>query len=370
MSDLPSGSWHVAEEMVDKRTSRVWSRPYRRDRRQMVGLLRFPDHVIVGLFVSRRRNADPVDELLRNDAFQRACVGLAREAGEWSAVVSATTASRSSVQIADRPRAHVAAGSCRLGEKATALARNRFGLDLHVGVSTLSLPLPTQFQAALAAAESALSKGLRVVPAEVVTTAANPLRQLRRDLAKVAEVTPSALPARFDRYVAAVAAHVGYQLDPCRAHLDAALERTTEVLASSGALDDKSIEAIEEAVQRTVAASNTIDELFAAYRRAIADIASAIVRSRPPAHRDRSLRRAVEFLRQHYAERSDPEASGARRRVRAQLFLAALSPDPAHDVFQPPRAAPSSARAWSSSPERRSASIAWPSFRAWCADNT
>jgi len=294
--------WHVAEEMIDKRTSRVWSRPYRRDRRQMVGLLRFPDHVIVGLFVNRRRNADPVDELLRNDAFQRACVGLARDAGEavsgriGNHGVTFLCADRGATPRARRRRL------LSLGEKATALARSRFGLDLHLGVSTLSLPLPTQFQSALAAAESALSKGLRVVPAEAITTAANPLRQLRRDLAKVAEVTPSALPARFDRYVAAVAAHVGYQLDPCRAHLDAALERTTEALAGSGALDEKSIEAIDEAVQRAGAASNTIDELLVAYRRAIADIASAVAQP-TTAHRDRSLRRAVEFLRQHYAER-------------------------------------------------------------------
>jgi hypothetical protein len=75
-------SWEVAREMVDERTSRVWSRRYRIDRRQMLGLLQFPEHVIVGLFVSRRKDADPVEELIRRDAFQRACAGLARDAGE------------------------------------------------------------------------------------------------------------------------------------------------------------------------------------------------------------------------------------------------------------------------------------------------
>jgi len=294
--------WDVAHEMVDKRTSRVWSRPYRRDRRQMVGLLRFPDHVIVGLFVHRRRNADPVAELLRNDAFQRACVGLARDAGD---VVSGRIGNHGVTFLCADRGTTLRARRRRLldiGQKATALARSRFGLDLHVGVSTLSLPLPAQFQAALAAAESALSKGLHLVQAEVVRPTGNPLRQLRRDLARLAEVTPVALPARFDRYVAAVAAHFGYQLEPCRAHLDAALESMTEALVGGGTLDDKSIEAVDESVRRAVAASHTMDELFAAYRRAVADIVSAVGQPTAARH-DRSLRRAIEFLRQHYAER-------------------------------------------------------------------
>ena len=157
--------------MVDKRTSRVWSRPYRRDRRQLVGLLRFPDHVIVGLFASRRHSADAVDELLRNDAFQRACVGLAREAGDMvSGRIGSHGVTFLCADCGSTPRER-RRRLVEIGEKAAALAQRRFGLDLHVGVSTLSLPLPTQFQAALAAAESALSKGVRVEEAEVVTTA-------------------------------------------------------------------------------------------------------------------------------------------------------------------------------------------------------
>jgi YesN/AraC family two-component response regulator len=173
---------------------------------------------------------------------------------------------------------------------------------LHVGVSTLSLPLPAQFRRALASAESVVSTGLHLAHAETIETDTTSLRGFRRDLVKIAEETPSALAARFDGYLAAVAARSGYEPEPCRAHLEAALERITEGLVASGVLEDKGVEAFHESVQRATTTASTLDELFAAYRRTVADISSAVERPVPARH-ERSLRRAIEFLRQHYAER-------------------------------------------------------------------
>jgi AraC-like DNA-binding protein len=317
--------WQVVREVVDERTNRVWSRPYRHDRQQRVGLLRFPDHLVVGLFVSRHRDADPVDHLIRTDAFQRACVDLGRQVGD---VVSGRIGNHGVTFLcAGRgPAQRVLRRLVGLGERAATLAGKRYGLDLHFGVSTLSLPLPAQFRAALAAAETALSEGLPFARAEVTQPTLSPLWGLRRELAKLVEENPSALPARFDGYVAAVAAHCRYEQEPCRAHLDVALERMAEVLLGSSALEHKSVEAIAERVQRSASAVQTIDELFAAYRRAAADLAGAVDHP-TPARRDRNLRRAVEFLREHYAERLTlkrvARVSGFAPNYFAELFRSA-----------------------------------------------
>jgi AraC-like DNA-binding protein len=294
--------WDMARDMVDERTSRVWSRPHRRDRRQTVGLLALPDQVVVGLFVSRRRrDADPVGEVLRKDAFQRACAELARDAGD---ALSGRIGSHGVMFLwaAREPAPRAQRGLLALAEKAAALARSRHGLDLHVGVSALALPLPAQYRAALAAAESALSRGLHLTHAQGVEPAANPLRALRRDLVRLVQESPSSLPVRFDGYLAAVAAHCGYEQEPCHAHLEAAVERITEALVASGALESKGADALHRSVERAADAANTVHELLDAYRRAALDVARAVAEPVASRH-DRSLRRALEFLRQHYAER-------------------------------------------------------------------
>jgi AraC-like DNA-binding protein len=293
--------WDMARDMVDERTSRVWSRPHRLDRKQSVGLLALPDHVVVGLFVSKRRDADPVGEMLRHHAFQRACAELARDAGDaLSGRIGSHGVTFLCATRGPSPRAH--RRLLALADKAAALGRNRYGLDLHVGVSTLTLPLPTQFRAALAAAELALSRGLRLTHAHGVEPAANPLRALRRDLVKLVQESPSALPVRFDGYLAAVAAHCGYEQQPCHAHLEAALERITEALVASGALESKGADSLHGSVDRAADAANTVQELLDAYRQAALDVARAVAEPVASRH-DRSLRRALEFLRQHYAER-------------------------------------------------------------------
>src|SRR5262249_17947315 len=76
--------WEAAEAMVDARTTHVWTRPSQYiAQREAIGLLAPPDQVAVGLFVSRRREADPVDDRLVEHAFQRACVELAHARGNF-----------------------------------------------------------------------------------------------------------------------------------------------------------------------------------------------------------------------------------------------------------------------------------------------
>ncbi|HEV8247961.1 MAG TPA: hypothetical protein VGP93_19435, partial [Polyangiaceae bacterium] len=69
--------WEAARSMVDERTSRSWPSPQRLDQMHGTGLEQAPDQVLVALMVNAERETEPVDELLRRDAFQRACVELA-----------------------------------------------------------------------------------------------------------------------------------------------------------------------------------------------------------------------------------------------------------------------------------------------------
>ena len=65
--------WDAAQAMVDERTSRSWASQNRAWQRRMLGVSGFPEQVVVGLFVNQDQSSDPVDELVRRDAFQRAC---------------------------------------------------------------------------------------------------------------------------------------------------------------------------------------------------------------------------------------------------------------------------------------------------------
>jgi AraC-like DNA-binding protein len=128
------------------------------------------------------------------------------------------------------------------------------------------------------------------------------LRRLRHELGSVTEERPGWLAARFDRYLEAVAVHCGYRLEPARAQLDIGFERVTDALTSNGALDPKSFAALSSALDRSAGAARTLGELFAAYRTAIADASEAVLRPVPARH-DRSMRSAIEYIRQHYSEK-------------------------------------------------------------------
>jgi len=188
-----------------------------------------------------------------------------------------------------------------LAEKASLLARRRFRLTLHCGISVLPLPLPAQYRAALAAAESALSKGEPLADAESSVGPAKLLGDLRRELAELAEKDPKALPAHFDRFLEAVAVRSAYRAEVARAHVEAAFERLSEALVRSGAIDPKGALTIQAGMEGALVEASTINYIFGIYRRAVGDIVAALEHP-APARRERSLRRARDYVRQHYAE--------------------------------------------------------------------
>jgi AraC-like DNA-binding protein len=296
--------WEVVAAMVDERSPYTWRSKTSAYELGKVGLSRDADQLLVGLAVGRASDMDQVDAAIGRDAFQRSCVELASKqvdviagrVGDHGVVFlsgSAGTAHRKRQKILD------------VAERASALARQRFGLSLYFGIAAASEStlLSQSYQAALGAAESALSQGVKVVIAE--GDAKRPqgsLRRLREELGSVVEERPGLLAARFDRYLEAVAVRSGYRLEPARAQLEVGFERVTDTLTSTGALDPRSFAALCEGLDRSSGAARTMGELFTAYRSAIADASAAILRPVSARH-DRSLRSAVDFIRQHYSEK-------------------------------------------------------------------
>ena len=294
-------TWEAVRTMVDERTPSSWYTSTHRFELGHLGLSRVADHVLVGLAV-RAGDADPVDEAVRRNALQRESVGLARKAGD---VIAGQVGDHGIVLLSG------AAGSAQrkrrklddLAERVADLARP-FALSMHFGVSAASesAPLSRSYQAALGAAESALAQGIRIVTADPTTLRPGPsFRHLRQQLDRIVEERPGELAARFDRYLEAVAVHCGYRTDAARGHLEAGFERMTEPLVQSGTLERKSFVALCDDLDRAAEAAGTIQELFAAYRRAVRDVSDATERPLAARH-DRSVRRAVDYIRQHYTE--------------------------------------------------------------------
>jgi AraC-like DNA-binding protein len=295
--------WEAVRTMIDERTSRVWSSPHAAEQRETYGLPRPAEAALVGLTVSTERATDPVEQVLRSDAFQRACVELARRAGD---LISGPVGSHGVVFLSS------ARGSPErkeqrlldLGERLAAMARRAFGFRLHMGVSTrpASALLCEHYQAALEAAQSALSEGARIVCATPdARRPASALRRQHKELLEIVEQPPGTLPARFDRYLEAVALRCGYRLEPVRAHVESGFERIAEALLDGGALDERAFDDISGELERAARRAATVGELFAAYRRVVADMAAAMQRP-STAHKERRLARAVAYIHRHYAE--------------------------------------------------------------------
>jgi AraC-like DNA-binding protein len=295
-------AWDAARSMIDQRTSRAWSSRHRGDETARLGLPRPAEQVLVGLVVAKRADGDALEEVLRRDRFQRACVDLARRTKEALAgqlgdhgVVFLTAFEGSVASKRARLR--------ELGEKAISCAR-RFGLELHLGLGPLrtSSPLSEHYQLALGAAEMALSRGVRLVEeAPRADQSSAGLESIRTELADLALESPEALPARFERYLESVAHHCGYRLDAVRIHLEVGFERILYRSLSTQSIGRKYLADLQKALERATTEARTVGELLAAYRRAVVDVSDAL--KRPiPAHRDRSLRRAVAHVHEHYTE--------------------------------------------------------------------
>jgi AraC-like DNA-binding protein len=297
---LAERSWEIARSVVDRRTSRAWASPHRSPHLAGVGLGGFPEHVLVGLMVGTETGTDPLEEVLIRDGFQRAVVELARSTGE----VASGRIGAHGITLLCTSRG--SAASTRrflldLGERATQIARKKFGLRLHLGLCARPCSIAEQYVAALAAAEIALAKGVRVVNASDEPEAVSLLGPMRRELQSLVDERPQALPARFERYLEAVAIRSSHRLDVARAHVEAGFERIAEALRDSGTLEAKSLSGLYSGLEHSAGEAVTLNELFVAYRRAVHDIVDVL--SRPTqARRDRSLQRAEEYLRTHYAE--------------------------------------------------------------------
>jgi AraC-like DNA-binding protein len=290
--------WEAARSMVDPRMSAAWLSPHRLDELRYLGVLELPQHALVGLSLGKRDEVDALEEILRRDAFQRACVDMARRTKN---VICGRVADHGVVFLlaGTRSGARARVTLTDLGTRAAAMARRRFGLSLRLGMSvnTAGSPLSLRYEEALGAAERALSQGVPLVVAETgARHAASPIRQLREQLAELGDGR-AALP-RFERYIEAVGVYCGYRFDLAQAHLEAGLEQAARSL---GTLDPRSRLALFDALDRGVHDSSTVSELFALYRRGFADLVSAAEHP-VPAAQDRSLRRAIEFVHQHFAE--------------------------------------------------------------------
>jgi AraC-like DNA-binding protein len=296
-------SWRVVERLVDERISRGSQSRINAWALGRLGLSAPPRGVLIGLAVQDRAGVDPVDEAVRRDELQRKSVELARR---WSNVLVGRVGVRGVVLLSGEPGGaeHRRPKLTDLAERMAVLART-LGLSLHFGLSTISnaRSLSRAYQAALGAAETALDRGERLITADGRTgDQSRSLRQLRDGLAEAVNHSPEILKARYERYLEAVAAASGYAMEPARGHFEAGLERMTEPLRKSGALNAKSFAALHVALDRAAGQARSMADLIASFRRAGIDVADAL-REPLAAGRDRGLRAAVEYVQSHYGEK-------------------------------------------------------------------
>jgi AraC-like DNA-binding protein len=313
--------WEVARAIVDERTSRSWASPARAARLAVAGLPRFPDQVIAGLFVDRKKQGDDVSAILRRDGFLRACADLAHRTGGVASGrlgthgVTFLAASRGSAQ-----RTH--AFLLDLASKASAIAQRRFGLDLHVGLGPMTGNLPDQFRSALMAAETALSRDLRSSSIDAASPQIPP-DPLWVNLPMLLGRRPHALPAHFDRYLESVARESRYRLDHARPYLAGAFEPFATAVTTTEAIGGRNLSLLRKVLSKKAEEATTLNELFDAYRAAVLAISEGLAEPRAAAH-SRSLRIAEEFIERHHAEPFSIErvarACGLGRSLFSRLF--------------------------------------------------
>jgi AraC-like DNA-binding protein len=255
-----------------------------------------PEHVAVGLFVDAKEDPDPLSRLLRRDAFRRACVSLALRRRN---VVVGGLGDHGIVLLSAQPGRSLE----DLVKRVTDLAR-RFGLLLRAGAVAAKgpEPLPTRYRAALAAAELALSRGQSVVWGRPrVETGPDRLWELRSELGKGLLDRPKLLLAKFNRYIEAVLAHSGYRLETTSLELTAGLERLAEPLLAGGFLDRRGFSELCRSMQHAADTARTVAELVRSCRQIVSDLEQAIAVP-TGARQERSIRRALEFIREHLSE--------------------------------------------------------------------
>jgi AraC-like DNA-binding protein len=165
-----------------------------------------------------------------------------------------------------------------------------------------AVPLPARYQSALSAAENALTEGTSVVRAKPGSPRAlGQLGDARRQLVGALGEMPGVLSQRFDRFLEVLALHVGYRLEPTRAHVEAAFDQLMDALRAAGAVDERSLGDFGRGLERAADAT-TVRDLLTMYRRAVSDVERAMLRPKD-ARQERSLRRATAFIRDHLGEK-------------------------------------------------------------------
>jgi AraC-like DNA-binding protein len=191
-----------------------------------------------------------------------------------------------------------------MGERAAQLARGRYRLKLHLGFggTTRGTSLPLRYESALAAAEMALATGQRsATPSDSASVGGRALRDARAQIAEPADIPVGKLAARFDRYLELVAVHCGYRIEPAAPHMESGFEALAVPFLRSGALERRTFDALCDELTSARLRAKTLSQVLAAYRQAADDLEQSI--SRPfPAQRERNLRRALAYIREHAAD--------------------------------------------------------------------
>jgi AraC-like DNA-binding protein len=299
---FPERVWAAVDSMLDARAPRTWSSGSRVADLRSFGLDRTPGLVLVALFAEESEEVDPIDASLRRHAFQRAMVEHCHELGN---LIAGRVGRRGVVFLSsgpgseDRERQRLR----DVFERVIAIARRKFGLSLRAGMSGIDddTLLAQAYRAALSGAESAPPRRLVLVADKTQLGAPDRIRQRRRDLDEALRENPGEAVLRFEQYLDAVEAADLGRTDLAQAHLDFGLERLTEPLVQSGTLDARSQSALHDTVARGAERASSVSTLVAVYRDAARELSSAAV-SPTRAHQDRNLRRAIEYIHQHYAK--------------------------------------------------------------------
>jgi YesN/AraC family two-component response regulator len=124
---------------------------------------------------------------------------------------------------------------------------------------------------------------------------------MRFELGRDLEGSGDSLGARFDHYIEVVKAQSGYRLEVVRTDLQAGFEIMALRLADRGLIDQKSLTGLSQSLERSSAEARTINDLTSVYRAMASDLAEAMQRP-VPAQRERSVRRALEYIHRHYRQ--------------------------------------------------------------------
>jgi AraC-like DNA-binding protein len=286
--------WLAANYMVDPGTARMWQSSRLRDQLAELNMRRVPSHVLVALVANRLDEPDPVEDLVRRNAFQRAAVDLARARGE-TGCARVGDHGVAFLLPAERSETRARARFDDMARRASSLAK-RLRLRLHFGASPWprAPSLPEDYQAALAAAQRALSLGNSIVYAPArASPRARPAPVL--DRLEPTSPLPGDLTARFERHLERAVARAGYRLDAVRLELETEFRKLAEPFLRSGVVDAKTYADLSTTLGRQLDTARVVGDVVAAYRRGVLHFVKTVEHP-DSAHRERNLGRALAFI--------------------------------------------------------------------------